>query len=134
MTNSIVNKIKANRSNPNVLLDMASSDTLDLVAAHFNVSPQYAAPKTAQVLFGAQKIAIKSKGQPGSRYITRVYDLTDPSAACEALQDWGVGTRSRVEWVLSGYDAEAYLERALANPSKISRHVTTSIQVSKRNA
>ena len=134
MTISIFDTIQAARGNKSILLSLASSETLDLVAAHYDVSPQSAAPKTAQRLFAAEKIAIKSKGQPGSRTITREYDLTNDWQACQALQAWGVRSRSNAAWMMSGQDQNAYYAAAMANPETITRHVTTSLQLIRRNA
>ena len=125
---------KAREEGPSSMLSLASSDTLDAVAAFYNVSPQSAAPKTAQMLFSAKKIAIKSKGQPGSRAITREYDLTNQMQACQALQTWGVQARSNAAWMMTGQDQNAYYTAAMANPETITRHVTTSLQLIRRNA
>ena len=132
MTNNIFNTIQAARGNRSKLLLLASSETLDLVAAHFNVSSQYAAPKTAQRLFDATRIAIKSNGQPGARAIMREYDLTNQMDACEALQDWGVQWRSYVAWMMGGEDQDAYIAYAHKNPTTITRWVTSKLQLIRR--
>jgi len=134
MTNSIFDTIQAARGNRTALLSLASSETLDEVAAHYNVSPQYAGPKTAQRLFDATRIAIKSTGQPGARPITREYDLTNQMDACEALQDWGVQWRSYVAWVMGGEDHDAYITYAHKNPATITRWVTSKIELIRKNA
>ena len=134
MTNSIFDTIQAARYNKSILLSLASSETLDLVAAHYDVSPQSAAPKTAQRLFAAEKIAIKSKGQPGARAITREYDLTNQMQACQALQAWGVQSRSHAAWMMTGEDMDTYSTAVKASPETITRHVTTSLQLIRRNA
>lgn len=133
MTNKIYDTIQAARSNPSELLALASSETLDLVAGHYRVSAQYAAPKTAQRLFNAKKIAIKSVGQPGSRSITKVYDLTNCSQAYDALETWGVRSRSNAAWLMCEGDANRYYEMATADGEEnITRHVTSFLQLIRK--
>ena len=134
MTISIFDTIQAARGNRSILLSLASSETLDLVAAHYDLSPQYAASKTAQRLFDAQKIAIKSTGQRGCRAITREYDLRNDVQACQALEDWGVQSRSNGAWMMSGEDMDKYMNLAYHLPLAITRHVTTRLQLIRRNA
>lgn len=132
---TIVNTIKAAHGNRVALLSLATLDTHEQVAAHFNKSLQVSAPKVAQRLFDAQAITIKGSQQTYGRKFSKRYDLTDENQACAALRWWRVASLSLRAWNECGEDIYKYSSMCEANPSlyrhcvqtlKLTRHKETS--------
>ena len=127
---SIITILKQARGNRKALLSLASYDTLEQVAAHFNTSMQKAAPKVAQRVFDAQAITIKGTQQTyGGRFKKR-YDLTDENQACAALRWWGVAQRSLEAWTECGEDIFAYHVASKEDPS-LYRHCVQSLKLTR---
>jgi hypothetical protein len=128
--NEIISQIHEARGDRKALLSLASSDTLDKVAAHFNVAPVTAACKVAQRVFDAQAITIKGTQQTyGGRFKKR-YDLTDPNQACQALRWWGTAQESLATWQACGEDINAYHVAFENNPS-LYRHCVQSLKLTR---
>jgi len=131
--NNILDRI-AQARNRSEYLALASSETLDLVAGAKSAAPIDVASSVAQSLFCASRIVIKSKGQPGSRMVNRTYDLRDANQAYDALETWGVRSRSNGAWMMCGLDRDAYYQMAIADKEQnISRHVTSFLQLVRKN-
>lgn len=126
----IIDTLKEAHGNRKALLSLASSDTLDQVAAHFNVAPVVAAPKVAQRVFDAQAITIKGSQQTYGRNFKRRYDLTDANQACEALRWWGTAQESLANWQACGGDINAYHALLEQNPS-LYRHCVQSLKLTR---
>lgn len=124
---NIIHTLKAARGDRKALLSLASSETLDGVAAHFNVAPVVAAPKVAQRVFDAQAITIKGTQQTYGGKFKKRYDLTDPNQACEALRWWGTAHESLQWWELLG-DIDAYAQTCAGMPS-LYRHCVQSLEL-----
>jgi len=134
MKKDIISTIQAARGNRSALLALASSETLDLVAAAYNVSPQHAAPKVAQRLFDAKSVTIKGSSQTYSKGFSKRYDLTDENQACRALQTWGVRSLSNRVWHQVGKDIDAYYAAFEADKTGLlSRHNTVELKLIRHN-
>jgi hypothetical protein len=130
MKNDIISAIHSARGNRLALLALASSETLDLVAGVYSVSPQYAAPRVAQRLFDAESVTIKGSTQTYGKRFSKRYDLTDENQACQALEVWGVRSFSNQVWHQVGKDIDAYYVAFEADKTNLlSRHTTTSLQL-----
>ena len=130
MKNDIISAIHAARGNRPALLALASSETLDLVAAVYNVSPQYAAPHVAQRLFDAKSVTIKGSTQTYGKRFSKRYDLTDGNQACRALETWGVRSLSNRVWHQVGKDINAYYAAFEADKTDLlSRHTTIKLDL-----
>ena len=127
---SIITTLKEARGDRKALLSLASSATLDGVAAHFNVAPVTAACKVAQRVFDAQAITIKGTQQTYSGKFKKRYDLTDPNQACEALRWWGVAKESLDTWNMCQGDINAYYETWQRYPH-IYRHCVQSLKLTR---
>ena len=127
---SIITTLKAARGNRKALLSLASSDTLEQVAAHFNTSMQKAAPKVAQRVFDAQGITIKGTQQTYGRSFKKRYDLTDENQACAALRWWGTAKESLDTWNMCQHDIHAYYETCQRYP-QIYRHCVQSLKLTR---
>ena len=124
-TMTIVETIKQAHGNRAQLLSLATLDTHDQVAAHFNTSLQVCAPKVAQRLFDAQAITIKGSQQTYGRKFSKRYDLTDENQACAALRWWRVASHSLQAWNDSGKDIYKYHDMCEADSSLYSHCVQT---------
>jgi len=122
---TIVDTIKAAHGNRPALLSLATLDTHDQVAAHFNTSLQVCAPKVAQRLFDAQAITIKASQQTYGRKFSKRYDLTDENQACAALRWWRVASLSLQAWNDSGKDIYKYHDMCKADSSLYSHCIQT---------
>ena len=127
---SIIDTLKEARGNRKALLSLASSDTLDKVAAHFNVAPVKAAPKVAQRVFDAQAITIKGTQQTYGGKFKKRYDLTDPNQACAALRWWGTAKESLDWWNICQHDINAYHETCQRYP-QIYRHCVQTLKLTR---
>ena len=127
---SIIETLKAARGKRKALLSLASSDTLDQVAAHFNVAPVKAATKVAQRVFDAQAITIKGTQQTYGGKFKKRYDLTDPNQACAALRWWGTARESLDTWNMCQGDINAYYETCQRYPH-IYRHCVQSLKLTR---
>lgn len=126
---NIMDTLKSARGNRKALLSLASSETLDGVAAHFNVAPVIVATRVAQRVFDAQAITIKGSQQTyGGRFKKR-YDLTDANQAYEALRWWGTAQESLKWWELLG-NIEAYAQTCAGMPS-LYRHCVQSLELTR---
>ena len=127
---TILDTLKAARGDRKALLSLASIDTLEQVAGHFNTSMQKAAPKVAQRVFDAQAITIRGTQQTyGSRFKKR-YDLTDPNQACQALRWWGTAKESLEWWNICQHDIHAYHETCQRYP-QIYRHCVQTLKLTR---
>ena len=127
---TILDTLKAARGDRKALLALASAETLDQVAAHFNVAPVVAAPKVAQRVFDAQAITIRGTQQTyGGRFKKR-YDLTDPNQACQALRWWGTAKESLEWWNICQHDIHAYHETCQRYP-QIYRHCVQTLKLTR---
>ena len=122
---TIVETIKQAHGNRPALLSLATLNTHDQVAAHFNTSLQVCAPKVAQRLFDAQAITIKGSQQTYGRKFSKRYDLTDENQACAALRWWRVASLSLQAWNDSGKDIYKYHDMCEADSSLYSHCVQT---------
>lgn len=127
MTN-IINAIAEARGNRKALLALASSETLDLVAAAKDVSPIYAAKFVAQRLFDAPAITIKWKGQPGSRIRKQRYDLTDADQAHRALEVYGWRAEALAHWTATG-NMNDFVDTLPTGMNQ--NHVTTELNITR---
>lgn len=134
MNKDIISTIHAARGNRSALLALASSETLDLVAAAYNVSPQHAASKVAQRLFDAKSVTIKGSSQAYGKQFSKRYDLTDENQACRALQTWGVRSLSNRVWHQVGKDIDAYYAAFEADKTGLlPRHSTVELKLIRHN-
>ena len=127
---SIITTLKEARGDRKALLSLASSETLDQVAAYYNVPPVVAARKVAQRVFDAQAITIKGTHQTYGGKFKRRYDLTDENQACEALRWWGTASESLAAWRACGEDINAYHVAFENNPS-LYRHCVQSLSLTR---
>ena len=128
---TIIDTLKAARGDRKALLSLASSDTLDKVAAHFNVAPVKAACKVAQRVFDAQAITIQGTQQTYGGKFKKRYDLTDANQACEALRWWGTAQTSLEWWNICQHDIYAYWETHARYPNEVYRHIVTSLKLTR---
>lgn len=126
-TGDIISQIHAARGDRKALLSLASDETCDGVAAHFNVAPVVAAPKVAQRVFDAKSITIKGTQQTRGSKFKRRYDLTDPNQAYDALSWWATAKESLAWWELLG-DIDAYAQTCAGMPS-LYRHCVQSLKL-----
>ena len=127
---TIVDTIKAARGNRSALLSLATLDTHEQVAAHFNTSLQVCAPKVAQRLFDAQAITIKGSQQTYGSTFKKRYDLTDGNQACAALRWWRTASLSLQAWNDCGEDIYKYSSMCEANPS-LYRHCVQTLKLTR---
>lgn len=127
---TIVDTIKAAHGNRAALLSLATLDTHEQVAAHFNTSLQVSAPKVAQRLFDAQAIMIKGSQQTYAGKFSKSYDLTDENQACAALRWWRTASLSLQAWIACGEDIYKYHDMCKANPS-LYRHCVQTLKLTR---
>ena len=127
---TIVDTIKAAHGNRAALLSLATLDTHDQVAAHFNTSLQVCAPKVAQRLFDAQAITIKGSQQTYGGKFSKRYDLTDGNQACAALRWWRTASLSLQAWTDCGEDIYKYHDMCEADAS-LYRHCVQTLKLTR---
>ena len=126
--NNILTLIANARGNRSELLGLASSETLDLVAAAKDVSPIYAAKFVAQRLFDAPAITMEWKGQPGSRMRKQRYDLTDADQAHRALEVYGWRAEALAHWTATG-NMNDFVDTLPTGMNQ--NHVTTELNITR---
>jgi len=133
MKATIIETLKTARGNKEALLSLASAETCDQVAAHFNVAPVIVAPKVAQRVFGAQEITIEGTQQTFRGRFKKRYDLTNCSQAYAALRWWGCASASLNVWHECGKDIDAYYAAFEQNDS-LYRHCVQSLKLTRHNS
>jgi len=132
MKATIIETLKTARGNRKALLSLASAETCDLVAAHFNVAPVIVAPKVAQRVFDAQEITIEGTQQTFRGRFKKRYDLADPNQAYSALRWWGCASDSLNVWHACGKDIDAYYA-AFEQSHSLYRHCVKSLKLTRHN-
>lgn len=133
MKATIMETLKTARGNRKALLSLASAETCDQVAAHFNVAPVIVAPKVAQRVFDAQEITIEGTQQTYLRKFKKHYDLTDPNQAYSALRWWGVANESLDAWHACGKDVDAYYA-AFERSRSLYRHCVKTLELTRHKS